>query len=157
MEMNLVGKAAPDFTLPSTNGSELALSDFRGQKVIVYFYPKDMSPGCTTQACDFRDYFGRLQDVGAVVIGISTDSITSHERFIEKNDLPFVLLSDEEHHVAEQYGVWRLKVRGDKQSMGIERSTFLIDEQGVVIHEWRDVKVVGHAAAVYSTILLEGK
>lgn len=149
-----VGELLPDFKLPASNGEEVALSDFRGKKVVLYFYPRDMTPGCTTEACDFKDYFYRLADLGTVILGVSTDPIDSHEKFINMYELPFILLSDEDHQVSETFGVWHLKNNFGHEYMGIVRSTFLIDEEGKLINEWRDVKVVGHAAAVYSTILL---
>lgn len=149
-----VGGIVPDFILPASNGKQVSLSDFRGKKVVLYFYPKDMTPGCTTEACDFRDYFTRLADLGAVVLGISNDPIKSHEKFIDKYELPFLLLSDEDRQVCELFDVWKLKKLFGREYMGIVRSTFLIDEEGKLIQEWREVKVVGHAAAVYSTLLL---
>lgn len=152
-----VGELVPDFVLPASNGENVALSDFRGKKVVLYFYPRDMTPLCTTQACDFRDYFTRLAELGAVVLGVSTDPIGSHEKFINKYELPFLLLSDEDHQVCESYGVWQLKKLFGREYMGIVRSTFLIDEEGKLLNEWRNVKAVGHAAAVYSTILLGSK
>lgn len=149
-----IGSIVPDFTLPGSNGKKVSLSAFRGKKIILYFYPKDMTPGCTTEACDFRDYFSRLSDLGVVVLGVSADPIDSHEKFINKYELPFLLLSDEELQVAKLFDVWKLKKNFGREYMGIERSTFLIDEDGMLVQEWRNVKVVGHAAAVYSTILL---
>lgn len=147
-----LGEMVPDFTLPASNGKEVSLSDFRGKKVVLYFYPKDMTPGCTTEACDFRDQNEQMKELGAVVIGISPDSIKSHEKFIEKHGLPFLLLSDEDHRVAEMFGVWKLKKRYGREYMGIERSTFLIDENGVLREEWRDVKVNGHVDEVLKSV-----
>lgn len=147
-----LGEMVPDFTLPASNGKEVSLSDFRGKKVVLYFYPKDMTPGCTTEACDFRDQNEQMKEHGAVVIGISPDSIKSHEKFIEKHGLPFLLLSDEDHRVAEMFGVWKLKKRYGREYMGIERSTFLIDENGVLREEWRDVKVNGHVDEVLNSV-----
>lgn len=147
-----LGEMVPDFTLPASNGKEVSLSDFRGKKVVLYFYPKDMTPGCTTEACDFRDQNEQMKEHGAVVIGISPDSIKSHEKFIEKHCLPFLLLSDEDHRVAEMFGVWKLKKRYGREYMGIERSTFLIDENGVLREEWRDVKVNGHVDEVLNSV-----
>lgn len=147
-----LGEMVPDFTLPAGNGKEVSLSDFRGKKVVLYFYPKDMTPGCTTEACDFRDQNEQMKEHGAVVIGISPDSIKSHEKFIEKHGLPFLLLSDEDHRVAEMFGVWKLKKRYGREYMGIERSTFLIDENGVLREEWRDVKVNGHVDEVLNSV-----
>jgi peroxiredoxin Q/BCP len=139
-----VGQLAPDFTLPASNGEMVSLSDFRGKNIVLYFYPKDMTPGCTTEACDFRDYHGKFSDLNAVILGVSTDSVERHKKFIEKYDLPFLLLADENHEVAEKYGVWKLKKNFGKEYMGIERSTFIIDEEGKLVKEWRNVKVKGH-------------
>ncbi|CCQ94054.1 putative bacterioferritin comigratory protein; putative peroxiredoxin [[Clostridium] ultunense Esp] len=147
-----IGEKVPDFTLPGSNGEMVSLSDFRGKKVILYFYPKDMTPGCTTEACDFRDAHDKILDKGAVVIGISPDPIKSHAKFIEKHALPFLLLADENHEVAEMFGVWKLKKRYGREYMGIERSTFLIDEGGVLREEWRNVKVEGHVQEVESVL-----
>lgn len=139
------GKAAPDFTLPSDDGGDVTLSDFRGQTVILYFYPKDDTPGCTTQACDFRDALPRFEDRGVAVLGVSPDSVESHRKFREKRDLNFPLLADEEHEVAELYGTWKEKSMFGNEFMGIERSTFLIDEEGTVREVWRKVRAKGHA------------
>jgi len=139
-----IGELAPDFELPASNGEMVRLSDFRGKHVILYFYPKDMTPGCTTEACDFRDYHGEFTDLNAVILGVSTDSLAQHKKFIEKYALPFLLLADENHEVAEKYGVWKLKKNFGKEYMGIERSTFVIDKEGVLVKEWRKVKVKGH-------------
>lgn len=157
MENIKIGDVAPDFRLPASNGFHVSLSDFRGKKVVLYFYPKDMTPGCTTEACDFRDYFTRFAEINTVVLGVSTDSIEKHLKFIDRYELPFLLLSDEDHAVAELYGVWGRKKRFGREYDGIIRSTFLIDEEGKIIHKWNDVKVVGHAAEVYSTILLANR
>ncbi|WP_068776968.1 thioredoxin-dependent thiol peroxidase [Paenibacillus sp. FJAT-26967] len=139
-----LGKEAPDFELPASNGEKVKLSDFRGKKVVLYFYPKDMTPGCTTQACDFRDKHSEFSNLGTVILGVSIDSLKRHEKFISKYELPFVLLADEEHAVADLYNVWVEKNMYGKKFMGIERSTFIIDEQGVLIKQWRKVKVKGH-------------
>ncbi|MFX3623304.1 MAG: thioredoxin-dependent thiol peroxidase [Ectobacillus sp.] len=138
------GKQAPDFTLPASNGEQVKLSDFRGKNVVLYFYPKDMTPGCTTQACDFRDQYEQFRELNCVILGVSTDSLQRHEKFIEKYNLPFLLLVDEEHKVAEMYDVWKLKKNFGKEYMGIERSTFVIDKEGKLVKEWRKVKVKGH-------------
>ena len=120
----------------------VSLSDFAGEKyVILYFYPKDATPGCTTQACDFRDSYEDFSKLNAVILGVSPDNEASHEKFIEKQGLPFSLLVDENHAVSEKYGVWKLKKMFGKEYMGIERSTFLIDPTGTVVKEWRKVKV----------------
>jgi thioredoxin-dependent peroxiredoxin len=139
-----VGQVAPDFELLSSNGEKVKLSDFRGKNVVLYFYPKDMTPGCTTEACDFRDHHQSFTDVNAVILGVSPDPLEKHQKFIEKYDLPFLLLVDEDHKVAEAYGVWKLKKNFGKEYMGIERSTFIIDKEGKIVKEWRKVKVKGH-------------
>lgn len=139
-----IGQAAPDFTLKASSGQEVSLSDYKGKNIVLYFYPKDMTPGCTTQACDFRDQHEQFADVNAVIIGISPDPIERHHKFIEKHGLPFILLADEENIAAELYGVWKLKKNFGKEYMGIERSTFIIDQSGNLVNEWRKVKVKGH-------------
>ncbi|WP_050614070.1 thioredoxin-dependent thiol peroxidase [Bacillus testis] len=140
----LAGMKAPDFTLPTSTGEKISLSDYKGKNVVLYFYPKDMTPGCTTEACDFRDRHSEFADENAVILGISPDPIARHATFTEKHGLPFYLLSDEDHAVAEAYGVWKLKKNFGKEYMGIERSTFVIDVDGNVAKEWRKVKVKGH-------------
>lgn len=139
-----MGQAAPDFTLKANTGEDVSLSDFRGKNVVLYFYPKDMTPGCTTEACDFRDHYSELQGLNTVVLGVSPDPVDRHTKFIEKHDLPFLLLADEDHEVAEQYGVWKLKKNFGKEYMGIERSTFIIDSEGKLVKEWRKVSVKDH-------------
>lgn len=139
-----VGEKVQDFALPASNGETVKLSDYRGKHVVLYFYPKDMTPGCTTQACDFRDFSKEFEELDAVILGISPDPISRHEKFIEKHGLPFLLLSDENHEVAEQFGVWKLKKNFGREYMGIERSTFIIDKDGVLVKEWRKVRVKGH-------------
>lgn len=143
-----VGQEVPDFTLPSTSGEMISLSNFRGRKVVLYFYPKDQTPGCTKEACDFRDreaYFARH---GVQLLGISGDSVASHGRFAAKHELPFPLLADEDHTVSRLFGVWQLKKLYGREFEGIVRSTFLIGEDGKLIREWRKVKVNGHADEV---------
>lgn len=134
------------------NEKEFSLNDFKGQKVILYFYPKDNTSGCTQEACDFRDNINRLTNY-AVVIGVSPDSIKSHKSFKEKQSLNFILLSDPEHKMAESFDVWKEKSMYGRKYMGIERSTFLIDEKGNIEKEWRKVKVKGHVDEVISYIL----
>ena len=148
----MIGQEAPDFTLPASDGTQVKLSDYRGNKVIIYFYPKDSTPACTQQACDFRDANEAFAGHGAVVLGISPDPVKSHLRFIGKQELPFLLLSDEQHEVSELYGVWQLKKLYGKEYMGVVRSTFLIDEQGKLAYEWRKVKVKGHVQQVLDVI-----
>ncbi len=139
------GSKAPDFTLSADDGSAITLSELHGKKVVLYFYPKDDTPGCTTQACDFRDAMPRFDGVDAVVLGVSPDSAESHRKFKEKFALNFPLLADVDHEVAEAYGVWKERSMYGRKFMGIERSTFLIDEKGTVAEAWRKVKPAGHA------------
>lgn len=139
-----VGKKAPDFTLPNQDGENISLSDFKGKNIVLYFYPRDMTPGCTTQACDFRDHHQSFNDLDAVIIGISPDPVTQHEKFIAKHDLPFHLLADEDKTAAEAYDVWKLKKNFGKEYYGIERSTFIIDKEGTIQKEYRKVRVKGH-------------
>jgi thioredoxin-dependent peroxiredoxin len=138
------GKKAPDFTLPASNGENVKLTDLKGKNVVLYFYPKDMTPGCTTEACDFRDHHESFGELDAVIIGVSPDPVERHNKFIEKHDLPFLLLADVDHKVAEDYGVWQLKKNFGKEYMGIVRSTFIIDKDGNVVKEWSKVRVKGH-------------
>jgi len=142
------GQAVPDFTLPGHHGEQVSLSQFRGKKAVIYFYPADMTPSCTQEACDFRDFTSAFREVHAEVIGISPDTLKKHGKFVEKYELPFLLLSDEEHRVCELYGVWQLKKMYGKEYMGVVRSTFLIDEEGKLIRSWTKVKVKNHAAEV---------
>lgn len=139
-----VGQAAPDFELLASNGEKVSLSDFKGKYIVLYFYPKDMTPGCTTQACDFRDKHESFSELDAVIVGVSPDPVEKHQKFIDKHELPFMLLVDDEHKVSEKYGVWKLKKNFGKEYMGIERSTFIIDKKGIVVKEWRKVRVKGH-------------
>ena len=139
-----VGQTAPDFTLPASNCDSVSLADYRGKYVVLYFYPKDMTPGCTTQACDFRDQYEKFSELDAVILGVSPDSVDRHNKFIEKHELPFLLLADEDHQVAETYDVWKLKKNFGKEYEGIERSTFIIDKEGNLVKEFRKVKVKDH-------------
>ena len=149
----LEGMPAPEFQLPDEKGELVSLQDFAGEKYIVlYFYPKDATPGCTTQACDFRDAHTDFSKLNAVILGVSPDSGASHEKFIAKQGLPFSLLVDADHAVAEKYGVWKLKKNFGKEYMGIERSTFLIDPTGTVVKEWRKVSVKGHIQEVLTSL-----
>lgn len=148
----LEGQLAPDISLPASNGETVKLSDFRGKNVVLYFYPKDMTPGCTTEACDFRDRHQDFSDINTVVLGVSPDPIAKHEKFIEKHGLPFLLLADEEKEAAQAFDVWKLKKNFGKEYMGIERSTFIIDSEGKVVKEWRKVKVKEHINEVYQYI-----
>lgn len=147
MSMPQVGKKAPAFNLPSPNG-KVALKDQKGKNVVLYFYPRDNTPGCTTEACDFRDQAGTFDAADTVVLGVSTDSVASHEKFAAKHELPFTLLSDEDHAICEKYGVWVEKNMYGKKSMGIQRATFLIDKEGKIAAVWPKVKVAGHVTEV---------
>ena len=140
-----VGKPAPTFTLPNENGERVSLDSFRGQPVVVYFYPRDDTPGCTAQACGIRDSWGAFEERGAVVLGVSPDSETSHVKFKRKYGLPFTLLADEDHAVSEAYGVWVEKSMAGRTYMGVERSTFVIDANGDVAKVMRRVKPDTHA------------
>jgi peroxiredoxin Q/BCP len=146
------GEKAPAFTLTADDGSKVRLSDLKGGPVVVYFYPRDDTPGCTREACAFRDQKAGLKKLGATVLGISTDSTASHEKFRDKYELNFPLLSDPEHAVAEKYGAWREKNMYGKKSMGIQRSTFLIDADGKVAKVWKAVKVDGHDEQVVAAL-----
>lgn len=139
-----IGKPAPSFTLPNQDGKEVSLEEYKGKHVVLYFYPKDMTPGCTTEACDFRDNHESFAELDAVIIGVSPDPVENHQRFIHKHDLPFLLLADENHEVAEAYDVWKLKKNFGKEYYGVERSTFIIDKDGKLQKEYLKVKVDGH-------------
>ena len=146
------GQQAPDFTLPADDGQQIKLSELQGHPVILYFYPRDDTPGCTREACAFRDQSTELASVGAHVLGVSTDPIASHEKFRDKYQLNFPLLADTDHKVAEKYGAWREKNMYGKTSLGIQRSTFLIDAHGVVRKVWKKVSVDGHDAQVLAAL-----
>ena len=139
------GSAAPDFSLVADDDSTVSLADLRGQKVLLYFYPKDDTSGCTAQACDLRDEISFFDGLNVKVLGVSPDSAASHRKFKAKFDLNFPLLVDADHAVAEAYGVWQEKSMYGRKYMGIERSSFLIDEEGRLIEEWRKVKAKAHA------------
>jgi peroxiredoxin Q/BCP len=142
------GKKAPDFTLPANGGEKIKLSQFKGRPVVVYFYPKDDTSGCTKEAIAFTQLLPEFEKMDAAIIGISPDSAESHDKFIAKHDLAVTLAADEEKKVAEKYGVWVEKSMYGRKFMGVERSTFLIDRKGKVAKVWRKVKVNGHADAV---------
>lgn len=144
--MLAVGTKAPDFTLPDQNGVERSLSDYRGQKVILYFYPKDMTSGCTKQACAFGELYPQFREKGAAVLGVSKDSVSSHKKFEEKHGLPFILLSDTEKTVIQAYDVWKEKKLYGKVSMGVVRTTYLIDENGIIIKAYDKVKAAENPA-----------
>lgn len=139
-----IGEQVSDIELLASNGEKVKLSDFRGKHVVLYFYPKDMTPGCTTEACTFRDYHDDFTNLNAVILGVSADPLEKHQKFIDKHGLPFLLLVDDEHKLCEQFGVWKEKNVFGKIGFGIERSTFIIDEEGTLVKEWRKVKVQGH-------------
>jgi thioredoxin-dependent peroxiredoxin len=143
-----VGSPAPDFTMPTDGGGEVSLSSLRGKKVVLYFYPKDDTSGCTKQACGFRDALPDFTGINAVVIGVSKDSVTSHDKFKKKYELPFILASAKDTDTCDAYGVWVEKCMYGKKYFGIERSTFLIDGDGIVRGIWRKVKVDGHTGQV---------
>jgi peroxiredoxin Q/BCP len=146
------GKPAPDFELTSDEGERIRLSSLRGKPVVLYFYPKDDTPGCTTQACGIRDAYTEFRERGAVVLGVSPDSETSHVKFKSKYDLPFSLLADPDHEAAEEYGVWVEKKNYGKTYMGIERSTFVIDKDGNVVRAMRRVNPETHADDVLAAL-----
>jgi peroxiredoxin Q/BCP len=146
------GDPAPHFKATLDSGDKVSLDQFQGKKVVLYFYPKDSTPGCTREACDFRDQLQEFQAKDAVVLGVSPDSVKSHQRFKEKFDLTFPLVSDESKEVAEAYGVWKEKKNYGRTYMGIERSTFVIDEEGKIAHVFNKVKVAGHADKVLETL-----
>ncbi|HEX5437296.1 MAG TPA: thioredoxin-dependent thiol peroxidase [Gemmatimonadaceae bacterium] len=146
------GDAAPDFTLETDAGTELSLDQLRGTPVVLYFYPKDDTSGCTIEACEFRDAFPRFEQSSAVILGVSPDSVESHKKFKAKYDLPFTLLADTAHDTAERYGVWKEKSMYGRRYMGIERTTFLIDGAGRVARVFEKVKPQGHAAEVQAAI-----
>jgi len=146
------GTTAPDFTLQTDDGGEVTLSDYRGKKVVLYFYPKDDTPGCTAEACSFRDDYAQILAAGAGVLGVSPDDIKSHSRFKVKYTLPFALLSDPDHRVAEMYGAWGEKRMYGKSYMGIIRSTFIIDEQGTIVRVFPQVTPKGHSQEVLAAL-----
>jgi len=139
------GEEAPDFTLLVDDGRKVSLKDYRGKKVVLYFYPKDGTPGCTREAIEFRDIAQEFEKEGAIILGVSKDSIKSHQKFKQKHELPFTLLSDPDGKVLDLYGVWKKKSLYGRTFMGTERTTFLIDEKGIVKKVYRKVKAKGHA------------
>jgi peroxiredoxin Q/BCP len=146
------GIVAPDFTLPADSGGEVTLSNYRGKKVVLYFYPKDDTPGCTTEACNFRDDYSEILAAGAVVLGVSPDSVKSHDKFKLKYELPFALLSDPDHRIAEMYGAWGEKKMYGKTYMGILRSTYVIDEEGKILKVFPKVKPKDHSQEVLAAL-----
>ena len=146
------GISAPDFTLPADGGGEVTLSDFRGKKVVLYFYPKDDTPGCTTEACNFRDDYSDVLAAGAVILGVSPDTVTSHDLFKSKYELPFPLLSDPDHQVAELYGAWGEKKLYGRTYTGMIRSTFVINEAGTLIRIFPKVRPKNHSQQVLQAL-----
>jgi peroxiredoxin Q/BCP len=147
-----VGQKAPEFSLEASNGKKVSLKDYKGKTVVLYFYPKDMTSGCTTEACDFRDNLARVENAGAVVLGVSPDNLTSHGKFIEKNNLNFLLLADPEKKVLEAYGIWKEKSLYGRKFMGVVRSTFIIGPDGKIAHIFPKVSVKGHVDAVLEVL-----
>jgi len=147
-----IGDKAPAFDLPTDGSGQMKLSDLKGKTVVLYFYPKDSTPGCTTEGNDFTELHGEFEKAGAVVLGASKDSVKRHDNFKAKQGFPFTLLSDEDGVLCEAYGVWVLKKNYGREYMGIERSTFVIDAKGKIVHEWRKVRVKGHAQAVLEAV-----
>ncbi|MDR1976276.1 MAG: thioredoxin-dependent thiol peroxidase [Campylobacteraceae bacterium] len=147
-----IGKEAIGFSLKNQDGVEISLKDLKGKWVVLYFYPKDNTPGCTVEACDFTAALPDFKELDAVVLGISPDSTKSHQNFIEKQNITFTLLSDEDKEVAKAYDVWKLKKNYGKEYLGIERSTFLIDPKGIVTKIWRKVNVKGHVDEVKAAL-----
>jgi len=143
---------APDFSLPDENGKTHNLSDYRGKDVVLYFYPKDDTPGCTTEACSFRDDYSAYEKTGVVILGVSVDSPKSHAKFKKKYQLPFTLLSDEKHEVCEKFGVWALKKMMGREYMGVLRTTFLISKDGLIQQVFKDVKPAGHSQEILALV-----
>ncbi|OHX66127.1 thioredoxin-dependent thiol peroxidase [Flammeovirga pacifica] len=143
-----IGQKAPDFKSIDQDGNEITLSQFKGKKVVLYFYPKDMTPGCTTQACDLRDNYDKLLSEGYVVLGVSTDSKERHQKFIAKHELPFPLIADENQSVHQAYGTWQLKKTFGKEYMGTVRTTFVIDEEGILTDIIKKVKTKEHTKQI---------
>lgn len=146
------GDQAIDFTLEASNGEEVTLSELKGKNVVLFFYPKDQTPGCTKEACGFRDAIQAFEDLNTVILGINKDSVASHQKFVAKQELPFLLLSDPDGEICEKYGVIKEKNMFGKKRMGIERSTFLIDKDGNIAKAYRKVKVTGHVEEVLQFI-----
>ena len=148
----VIGKKVPAFKLPATGDKELGLADFKGRKLVIYFYPKDDTPGCTTEGQGFRDHYEAFRKAGAEIVGVSRDSVASHEKFKAKHDFPFDLISDPDETLCNIFDVMKEKNMYGRKYMGVERSTFLVDEKGVLRQEWRKVKVPGHVEAVLEAV-----
>ena len=147
-----VGDTIPDFDLPTNGNGTLSRKDLKGKTAIIYFYPKDMTPGCTTEAQEFRDHIKAFEKAGATIVGVSKDSVKRHDNFVAKQELPFQLVSDEEGTLCEDFGVWIEKSMYGKKFMGIQRSTFIVDGKGKIIHAWPKVKVKGHVEEVLDVV-----
>ena len=147
-----LGKPAPDFKLPATGGQTIQLSQLKGTRVVLYFYPKDNTPGCTQEGLDFAQYHAQFAKLNTLIFGISRDTLASHEKYKAKQNYPFALLSDTDEVACHDYGVIKEKLMFGKTLLGIERSTFLIDEKGILIDAWRKVKISGHVKAVYEAV-----
>lgn len=147
-----VGKKAPDFTLLNQDGKNISLKDFKGKKVVLYFYPKDNTSGCTKEACSFRDDFPKFKKTDAIILGVSPDSVSSHKKFAEKYNLPFNLLADEDKKIVQLYDVWKEKSMYGKKYMGVERTTYIIDEEGKIKKIFNKVKVDGHNVEVMEAL-----
>ena len=147
-----IGDKAPDFSGVDEKGNKISLKDFKGKKIVLYFYPKDNTTGCTAEACDFRDNYSRIKRKGVVLLGVSPDSEKSHQKFIEKYDLPFPLIADTEKTIANAYGVWQEKSMYGRKYMGIVRSTFIIDEKGKIQAIFPKVKVAGHVDEILNAL-----
>lgn len=152
MSLPTAGDPAPQFSLPNEDGDIVSLQDYKGSKLILYFYPKDDTPGCTKEACALRDDYSAYEEAGVSILGVSADSSRSHEKFITKYDLPFSLLADEDHEVCEAYGVWGKKKFRGREYMGIKRTTFIIDEQGKISHVFENVKPASHSQELLEAI-----
>jgi len=152
MSLPLVGNKAPDFDLPSSNGGNIALKDLKGQNVVVYFYPKDDTPGCTVEACGLRDSFKEIEKLNAIILGVSPDSVKSHGKFINKFQLPFPLLADEDKKMCQDYGVWVEKSMYGKKYMGVARTTFIIDKNGKIAKVFEKVKPEGHNLEIIAAL-----
>ncbi len=152
MDILSIGDKAPDFSSTDENGKKISLKDFKGSKVVMYFYPKDDTTGCTAEACDFRDNFARIKKSGAMLLGISPDTEKSHTKFKEKYELPFPLVADTEKVICEAYGVWQEKSMYGRKYMGVVRTTFIIDEKGKIAHIFPKVKVKGHVDAILEAL-----
>jgi len=147
-----VGDKIPDFDLPTNGSGNLSNKDLKGKTVVLYFYPRDMTPGCTTEAQDFRDQIKAFEKAGAIIVGVSKDSVKRHDNFVAKQELPFQLISDEEGSLCEDFGVWVEKSMYGKKFMGIQRATFVIDGSGKITHAWPKVKVKGHVDEVLEVV-----